>query len=165
LGEIEALLSQHPTVQETVVIVREDTPGDKRLVAYIVQTEAVYQTEEVLLLLRRFLNEKLPDYMVPSALVLLEEALPLTPNGKIDQKALPKPEGLRADLETSYVAPQTEIEHKIALIWQKVLQIKKVGTHDNFFDLGGNSLLFIQVQEQLVGVLNQEVSVIISSQP
>ncbi len=157
LGEIEALLSQHPTVQETVVIVREDTPGDKRLVAYIVQTEAVYQTEEVLLLLRRFLNEKLPDYMVPSALVLLEEALPLTPNGKIDQKALPKPEGLRADLETSYVAPQTEIEHKIALIWQKVLQIKKVGTHDNFFDLGGNSLLFIQVQEQLVGVLNQEV--------
>ncbi|RKZ71512.1 MAG: non-ribosomal peptide synthetase, partial [Candidatus Parabeggiatoa sp. nov. 1] len=113
LGEIEALLSQHPTVQETLVIVREYTPGDKRLVAYIVQTKEVYQTEEVLLLLRRFLKEKLPDYMVPSALVLLE-ALPLTPNGKIDQKALPKPEGLRADLETSYVAPQTEIEHKIA---------------------------------------------------
>jgi amino acid adenylation domain-containing protein len=159
LGEIEALLSQHPSVQETAVIVREDRPGDKRLVAYVVQTEEVYQTEEVLLLLRRFLKEKLPDYMVPSALVLLE-ALPLTPNGKIDHKALPKPEGLRADLETSYVAPQTEIEHKIALIWQKVLDIKKVGTHDNFFDLGGNSLLFIQVQEQLVSVLNQDISVI-----
>jgi amino acid adenylation domain-containing protein len=159
LGEIEALLSQHPTVQETVVIVREDRPGDKRLVAYIVQAEAVYQAEEVLSLLRHFLTEKLPDYMVPSALVLLE-ALPLTPNGKLDHKALPKPEGLRADLETSYIAPQTEIEHKIVLIWQNVLHRKKVGTHDNFFDLGGNSLLFVQVQEQLVSVLNQDISVI-----
>jgi amino acid adenylation domain-containing protein len=161
LGEIEAVLSQHAAVQEAVVIVREDIAGDKCLVAYIVQTAEGCQTSKVCqaeeVLLRRFLKQKLPDYMVPSTFVLLE-ALPLTPNGKIDRQALPQPR--RVYLGTSYIAPKTQIEHQIATIWQTVLHINKVCVHDKFFDLGGNSLLLVQVQNQLVEVLNREVSVI-----
>jgi amino acid adenylation domain-containing protein len=161
LGEIEAVLSQHAAVQEAVVIVREDIAGDKCLVAYIVQTAEGCQTSKVCqaeeVLLRRFLKQKLPDYMVPSTFVLLE-ALPLTPNGKIDRQALPQPR--RVYLGTSYIAPKTQIEHQIATIWQTVLHINKVCVHDKFFDLGGNSLLLVQVQNQLVECLNREVSVV-----
>jgi amino acid adenylation domain-containing protein len=156
LGEIEAVLNQQDTVQEVVVIVREDTPGDKRLVAYIV---AKPQSEFSRIELRRFLQQQLPDYMVPSAFVVLE-ALPLTPNGKIDRQALPQPEGQRADLETAYIAPRSEIEQKIATILKTVLQIDQIGVDDNFFDLGGNSLLLVQVQEKLVNALNRNVPVV-----
>jgi len=155
LGEIETVLSQHATIREVVVIAREDTPGDKRLVAYIV---AIPNSEPTRIELRQFLQEKLPDYMMPSAFVLLE-ALPLTSNSKIDREALPQPEG-RVDSETSYIAPQTEIEQQIATILQKSLHVNQVGIHDNFFDLGGNSLLLVQAQEQLVVALNREVSVL-----
>lgn len=156
LGEIEALLNQYPTVQEGVVVVREDTPDDKRLVAYLV---AKSQQTLSIIELRRFLQKKLPDYMVPSAFVSLD-SLPLTPNGKIDRKALPQPEGQRVDLEISYMAPQTEIEQKIATILRTVLRISKIGVQDNFFDLGGNSLLLVKVQEKLVEVLNREIPVL-----
>jgi len=155
LGEIEATLNQQDTVQEVVVIVREDTPGDKRLVAYIV---AKPQSETSSTELRRFLQKQLPDYMVPSTFVVLE-ALPLTPNGKIDRKALPQPEGQRADLETAYIAPRSKIERKIATILKTVLQIDQIGVRDNFFDLGGNSLLLVQAQEKLVQALNRDVTV------
>jgi len=156
LGEIEVALSQHPTVQEVIVIVREDIPGDKRLVAYIIiKPQQVYSSGE----LRRFLQNQLPDYMIPSAFVILER-LPLTPNGKIDRRTLPQPEVQRVDLETSYIAPQNDIEQKIATVLQSVLRVDQVGIHDNFFELGGNSLLLIQVQEKLVKVLNQKISVL-----
>lgn len=145
LAEIEVTLGQHTAVQETVVLAREDTPGDKRLVAYVVlNQEPVTTTSE----LRHFLKEKLPDYMVPSAFVMLD-ALPLTPNGKIDRRALPAPEGLRPELEVAYVMPQTRLERHIATVWQNVLQVEKVGGHDNFFELGGHSLLMAKIHSRL----------------
>ena len=106
LGEIESVLGQHEAVREVVVMAREDVPGDKRLVAYIIPEGE--QTPSVSVL-RQYLKEKLPEYMVPNAFVMLEK-FPLTPNGKIDRKALPSPTGLRPELESAYVAPQTEIE-------------------------------------------------------
>jgi len=156
LAEIESLLSHYPGVREVAVIVREDVPGDKRLVAYVVpHAEHALLTTD----LRCFLEEKLPKYMVPSAFVLLE-VLPLTPNGKVDRRALPVPEGLRHELTVDYVAPQSEMERTIAAIWQEVLQVDKVGVHDNFFDLGGHSLLVIQVHTKLRDALNRELSVV-----
>ncbi|MFB2837167.1 amino acid adenylation domain-containing protein, partial [Floridanema evergladense] len=140
LGEIEAILGQHPQVQGAVAIVREDTPGDKRLVAYIVApAQAIPATNE----LRQYLKAKLPEYMVPSAFVILE-ALPLTPNGKIDRRALPKPES-RTGIEVNLVAPRTPTEETLATIWQQVLGVEQIGIHDNFFQLGGDSILSIQI--------------------
>ncbi|MBW4563379.1 MAG: amino acid adenylation domain-containing protein [Mojavia pulchra JT2-VF2] len=261
LGEIEAVLSQHPDVREAIAIAREDTSGDKRLVAYIVSKQkpnrvpyeseclaelngygtVKLQTEDISVggaclvgmpemagiaqhlrlyltlpgsseaqwftgkiawqqgkrvgiqfqitpseqavlnksveylfkiggflkvlqrtaveSLRSFLKEKLPDYMVPSSFVFLD-ALPQTPNGKVDRKGLPAPEALRSQLDSSYVAPQTEIEQAIASVWQRVLQVEKVGLHDNFFDLGGHSLRMAQVHGQLRDVLQQDISMV-----
>ena len=137
-------------------MVREDVPGDKRLVAYFVPHAGQALTTNDL---RCFLEEKLPKYMVPSAFVLLE-LLPLTPNGKVDRRALPVPDGLRPELTVDYVAPQSEMERTIAAIWQEVLQVEKVGIHDNFFDLGGHSLLIIQAHSKLRDALNRELSVV-----
>ncbi|MDZ8051397.1 MAG: amino acid adenylation domain-containing protein [Aulosira sp. ZfuCHP01] len=109
--------------------------------------------------LRSFLKQKLPDYMMPSSFVFLD-TLPHTPNGKVDRKKLPAPENLRSQLNTSYTAPQTEIEQAIASVWQQVLQVDKVGLHDNFFDLGGHSLRMAQVHTQLCGVLQQKISMV-----
>jgi len=139
LGEIEAVLSQHPAVQETVVRLREEPAGEKRLVAYWVSNQAL-ATDTIEL--RRFLQEKLPNYMIPSVLVQIE-VMPLTPTGKIDRRALPAPE--QADLEKSFVAPRTEVEERLASIWAEVLHMEPVGIHDNFFELGGHSLLATQV--------------------
>jgi amino acid adenylation domain-containing protein len=141
LGEIETALSQHLAIQQCVVTVREDKPGDKRLVAYVVPAESeVPDTGE----LRHYLYHRLPDYMVPSAFVTLV-SLPLTPSGKINRKALPKPES--ADIATSaaYVAPRTPMEQELAKIWAQVLNLEQVGIHDNFFELGGHSLLAVQL--------------------
>jgi amino acid adenylation domain-containing protein/non-ribosomal peptide synthase protein (TIGR01720 family) len=141
LGEIEAVLGQHPTVRETIVLIREDTPGDRRLVAYVVprdeQTPAIGE-------LRHFLKEKLPDYMAPSAFVALD-ALPLTPNGKVNRRALPAPDQARPEVEAAYVAPRTHKEQILADVWAQVLGVEQVGVHDNFFELGGDSILSIQV--------------------
>jgi len=138
LGEIEALLNQNEDVQSACVIAREDNPGDKRLVAYLVpQPEIILTIDEI----RQFLKAKLPDYMVPNAFVILE-ALPLTPNGKIDRRALPVP-----DLQSQgeYIAPRNPIEEKLAQIWGEVLKLERVSIEDNFFELGGHSLLATQV--------------------
>jgi amino acid adenylation domain-containing protein/non-ribosomal peptide synthase protein (TIGR01720 family) len=140
LGEIEAALSKHQDVQTSCVIVREDIPGDKRLVAYIVPQP---QTTPTISVLRSFLKEKLPDYMIPSAIAILE-SLPLTPNGKIDRRALPQPEA-RTGIENDIVLPRTPIEAKLAEIWAQVLRIEQIGIHDNFFELGGDSILSIQI--------------------
>ncbi|NEQ79119.1 MAG: amino acid adenylation domain-containing protein [Moorea sp. SIO2I5] len=139
LGEIGAVLSQHPAVVQAVVIAREDEPGNKRLVAYIVTCEQSLNINQ----LREFLFSKLPEYMVPSAFVTLE-TLPLTPNGKVDRKALPAPDG-DFSREHEYVAPRTPSEEIIANIFASVLGVQNVGIHDNFFALGGHSLLTTQV--------------------
>ncbi|MEH1869668.1 MAG: amino acid adenylation domain-containing protein [Nostoc sp.] len=139
LGEIETVLRQHPQVFQTVVIAREDIPGQKRLVAYVVPHEPQPTTDE----LRHFLKAKLPNYMVPSAFVQLE-TLPMTPNRKIDYRSLPAPD-LSRGAEENFVAPQTPTEERLAAIWSEILRLKQVGIHDNFFELGGDSILSIQV--------------------
>ncbi|MBV7340164.1 amino acid adenylation domain-containing protein [Chloroflexi bacterium TSY] len=144
LGEIESALSQHPTVQEAIVLVREDRPGDKRIVAYIVFSAGSDAIEREL---RSYLQERLPDYMVPSAFVMLA-ALPINPNGKVDRKALPAPEQQRA-LSDDFVAPSTPVEEMLASIWASVLNVERVSLSDNFFDLGGHSLLATQAVSRI----------------
>ena len=156
LGEIEAVLSQHPAVLQTVVIAREDVPGDQRLVAYLVPNQ---EPAPRISDLRRFLKQKLPDYMVPSAFVILK-ALPLTPNGKVDRRALPAPQGERPQMEAAYEMPQTDAELLIAAIWQEILHVEQVGIHDNFFDLGGHSLLMVQIHGKLQNIFPQELSMV-----
>ncbi len=156
LGEIEAVLKQHEAVRETVVLVREDEPGQERLVAYVVAHRKNASTVSEL---RSFLKEKLPEYMLPAAFVVLD-GLPLTPNGKVDRKALPAPEDIRLELEATHVAPRTELEQNIAAVWQEALHVEKVGIHDSFFDLGGHSLLMVKVHNKLRGAMNKELSII-----
>jgi len=141
LGEIEFALEQHPEVKQAVVMVREDEPGVKRLVGYIVPNAMPGPNPSDL---KNFLKAKLPEYMIPAVFMNLE-ALPLTPNAKIDRKALPKPEITRSDLEAAFVAPRNEAEEKLAAIWKQLLGIDRVGVNDNFFELGGDSILTIQV--------------------
>ncbi|WP_375509328.1 amino acid adenylation domain-containing protein [uncultured Nostoc sp.] len=140
LGEIESVLSEYSGVQETVVIAREDVPGNQRLVAYIVWNHESPSLSD----LRSFLKQKLPEYMMPSALISLK-ALPLTSNGKVDRRALPTPDTTRPELEATYAAPHTAVEEILAQIWSQVLGVDQVGIYDNFFDLGGDSILSIQV--------------------
>jgi amino acid adenylation domain-containing protein len=155
LGEIEAHLLQRPDVREAVVLVREDRPGEKRLVAYAVPyREPVPVCGE----LRRFLAERLPEYMVPAAFVILP-ALPLTPNGKVNRRALPVPD-LDAQRERAYVAPRTPAEEIVAGIWAEVLGLERVGVQDNFFDLGGHSLLLAKVWSRLQSRVQCELSMI-----
>lgn len=137
-GEIEATLTAHPNVKEAVVIVREDHPDDKCLVAYVVEdgnAELKGQETE----LRNILREKLPEYMVPSAFVIMD-SLPLTQNGKVNRQALPIPGQFVTDDKTPYVAPRSDIEQSIADAWKEVLNVERVGIYDDFFELGGHSL-------------------------
>ncbi|MFM9435117.1 amino acid adenylation domain-containing protein, partial [Janthinobacterium sp. CG_23.3] len=145
LGDIEAALLAHGQVREAVLQVREDQPGDRRLVAYLVAAtaEAPGAAE-----LRAFLQDKLPGYMIPSAFVPLPR-MPLTPNGKIDRKALPAPQGAALASAAQYLAPASATEKQVAAVWQTVLGVERVGVHDNFFDLGGHSLLAIQLVARL----------------
>ncbi|HEU4880655.1 MAG TPA: amino acid adenylation domain-containing protein, partial [Longimicrobium sp.] len=148
LGEIEARLADHAAVREAVVLAREDVPGDRRLVAYVVgdaEAEA----------LRAHVRQSLPEYMVPSAFVFLD-ALPLTVNGKVDRKALPAPE-LAAGGE--YLAPRTPVEEVLAEIWVEVLGLERVGVHDNFFDLGGHSLLIMRVLAHVQATFDLKISI------
>lgn len=142
LGEIESLLIQHPAVQEAVVLAREDTPGEKRLVAYVVPKPGMSPEKYEL---RGFLQRLLPAYMVPAFFILLS-ALPLTTNGKVDRQALPAPELRAVDLnESSTNAARTPLEQRLAAIWSKVLEIPHVGREDDFFALGGYSLLAVRI--------------------
>ncbi len=143
LHEIETILYRIPSLRDAVVIAREDTPGEKRLVAYIV-AERERSVEQ----LCRHLAATLPDYMVPSAFVFLD-SLPLTPNGKLDRKALPAPDHSRPELEDAFAAPRSPVEEILAIIWCTVLKLDKVGIHDNFFHLGGHSLLATQVVSRI----------------
>ncbi len=141
LGEVEVAVSQHPAVGQAVVIVREDAPGDKQLVGYVQLSRPLEQPGQAL---RAHLASKLPDYMVPSAFVVVE-AFPRTPSGKIDRRALPAPGRERPALAQPYVAPESELEQALAEIWGQLLRIDRVGVDDGFFDLGGNSLRALQM--------------------
>ncbi|HSK80544.1 MAG TPA: SDR family NAD(P)-dependent oxidoreductase, partial [Thermoanaerobaculia bacterium] len=155
LGEIETALARHEAVERAVALVREDAPGDRRLVAYAVVREGAAATPAAL---RAFLKGSLPEFMVPAAVVLLD-TLPLTPTGKPDRKALPAPEGARAE-EATYVTPRSEAERAIAEIWREVLRVDRVGVNDNFFDLGGHSVLMAQVHAKLAATLGREIKLL-----
>ncbi|HEY0101785.1 MAG TPA: amino acid adenylation domain-containing protein, partial [Pyrinomonadaceae bacterium] len=141
LGDVEAALATHEGVRECVVVAREDVPGDRRLVAYLVlkQERGLMISE-----LRAFLIEKLPEYMIPTKVVILD-ALPLTANGKIDRRALPHPDVSRLKLEQPYIAPRTAAEEVLTNIWAEVLGLERVGIHDNYFALGGDSIRSVRV--------------------
>jgi amino acid adenylation domain-containing protein len=146
LGEIESVLKQHSALQDAIVVAREDTSGNKRLVAYLVPRQ--FDEQPAVEELRAFLKEQLPDYMVP-ALFMYLEALPLSPNGKVDRKALPEPDTSRPDLQVAYVAPRTPTEQTLAAIWSQVLGIEKIGVNDNYFDLGGASIQSLEIVAQV----------------
>jgi amino acid adenylation domain-containing protein/non-ribosomal peptide synthase protein (TIGR01720 family) len=147
LGEIEASLAEHPSVREAVVVVREDQ-GEKRLVAYLVAERGAGGAPELdAARAREHLKERLPEYMIPTAFVTLDR-LPLTPNGKVDRRALPAPDTHNSGLERSYAAPRTEAETLLAGLWAKALGLERVGIHDDFFELGGDSILSIQISNR-----------------
>ncbi len=156
LGEIEAAIAQQPQVQAAVVIVREDEPGDVRLVAYLVPTTAA---QIDLAGLRTSLKQQLPDYMMPSAFVSLD-VIPLTPNGKTDRKALPAPAPVKLGSSQNFVAARTATETILTEIWQEILKLDRVGVEDNFFDLGGNSLLGLKAIAQIQARFQFKVSVV-----
>ena len=180
LGEIEGVLDQHPRVREVVVLAREDRPGEKQLVAYIVpnqeqrtenkeqrgepgtidadheRSSILHPPSSILTELRAFLREKLPDYMMPAAFVLLD-AIPLAPHGKINRAALPAPDAERPDLDADYIAPRTPIEQTLAEIWSQVLGIERVGIDDNFFVLGGHSLLATQIMARACNAFQMQI--------
>jgi amino acid adenylation domain-containing protein len=141
LGEIEATLRQLPNIREVVVMARQDTLGEKRLVAYVVpQLGQTIKINEI----RSYLQQKLAEYMVPAIFVILE-TLPLNPNGKVDRNALPIPDQNRPELEPEFIAPRSQLETQLAEIWQEILEIDAIGVQDNFFELGGTSLLALRV--------------------
>jgi acyl-coenzyme A synthetase/AMP-(fatty) acid ligase/acyl carrier protein len=156
LGEIETVLERQPGVQQAVVMVREDAPGDQRLTAYIVALRGEALAAETL---REALAGKLPEYMVPAIYVFLDE-LPLTPNRKVDRRALPAPDAAATTRSANYVPPRTDSEKQVAAIWQLLLNNPNVGVTENFFDLGGHSLLVIRLQARLRQQFGWEPSLI-----
>ncbi|MEJ6981954.1 amino acid adenylation domain-containing protein [Pedobacter sp. P351] len=152
LGEIENVLRQHPGVRQSVVLAREDSSGNRRLVGYVVP-EGTFDKQN----LQTYLQEKLPEYMVPSLWVELDR-IPLTPNGKTDKKALPEPD-MSGQQSQEYIAPGTETEQKLASIWQELLGAQQIGIHDNFFELGGHSLLAMRVISSIRRELKADVAI------
>src|SRR5829696_7453757 len=162
LGEIEATLGEQEEVKEAVVIAREESAGEKRLVAYVVpRTEVQSMHQERVQLISRLrvhLEEKLPDYMIPASFVLLD-ALPLTPNHKVDRCALPAPDEARPEQAGNFVAPSTPIEELLSRLWAEVLRVESVGVHDDFFTLGGHSLLATRLVSRVRESLGVELPV------
>jgi amino acid adenylation domain-containing protein len=154
LGEIESVLLQHPTIKDCVVTVQENAENDQRLIAYIVLKESSFSVTN----LRNFLQSKLPEYMVPSVFITLKE-LPLTQNGKVNRQELPAPDKARLENDRLYVAPRNSTEDKIANIWTEILKLQRISIHDNFFDLGGHSLIVTQVISRLRDIFDVEIFV------
>lgn len=152
LGEIEAAISGHPSVRESIAIVREDQPGDKRLVAYLVGDDDLGPSVGEL---RSYLKEKLPEYMVPTAFVRLK-MLPLTPNGKVDRRALAPPD-ISEEQDKVFVAPRSALEKMVADLWAEVLGVERVGVHDDFFELGGHSLIGTQLMSRVRALFEIEL--------
>ena len=154
LGEIETVLNEHPAVKYAVVVLHErDSSAEKSLVSYVLPRR---QSTALVPGLRNFLERKLPEYMIPSVFVILE-ALPLSPNGKVDRQQLPQPDHTRPQLAARLVAPRTEIQELIAQIWREILKVKNLDIHDNFFEVGGHSLLAVQVVSRLREAFNREI--------
>lgn len=153
LGDIEARLAAQPGVKEAVVLAREDVPGEKQLVAYYLADAAAPVAAEAL---RSALQAALPDYMVPTAYVRMD-AWPLTSNAKLDRRALPAPQGATATAGRAYVAPRTPIEEVLADIWAEILGVERVGVHDDFFDLGGHSLMAMRLMSAVRDTLGLEL--------
>jgi amino acid adenylation domain-containing protein len=149
-GEIESVVMQHPSVRSTVVVPRQDAPGEKKLIAYVVAEERGCSFAE----LRAYLQQKLPAYMMPSAFVLMD-ALPLSPNGKVDRAALPTPQAMHHEPARARSA-QSEMEQKIESVWLKVLALQQVGPDDNFFDVGGDSLQLLAVHAEIQKTIESE---------
>ncbi|MCA9607764.1 MAG: AMP-binding protein, partial [Myxococcales bacterium] len=155
LGEIEAALAHEPSVREAVVLAREDSPGDKRLVGYVI----VEGDELDIDALREHLGQSLPEFMIPAHFVRMDR-WPLTPNKKIDRKALPRPEPPRLrGPSAEHVEPAGETEEKIAEVWRHILGLSEVGSHDNFFELGGHSLLAVQAHREIRESTGKELTV------
>jgi amino acid adenylation domain-containing protein len=152
-GEIEAVVGQFPGIRDTAVVVKEDVTREKRLVTYLVVNQ---ESKPSIRELRSFLTSKLPEFMVPSVFVELDE-LPLTPNGKVDRRVLPDPDWSSRELEQILVAPRTPVEEVLAGIWSQVLGVEQVGIHDDFFDLGGHSLRATQITYRIRDSLRIEV--------
>ena len=153
LGEIEAIVRQHEQVRSAVVIAREDRPNEQRLVAYVVPKEKLDVGE-----IRQLVSERLPEYMALSFVVVLDQ-LPLTRNGKVDLKALPKPESVQIAPVARYVAPRNEIEQIVTSVWQEALGVEQIGINDNFFEVGGHSLLMVQVHSKLSDLFESKLSI------
>jgi acyl carrier protein len=152
LGEIETVLSRHEAIKEAVIVVREDIPGDKRIVAYMLPQPGQQPSHVAL---REYLRDRLPEYMVPSNFVMLE-VFPLTPNNKVDRKALPAPTTIQLD-EAIQTAAQNQIEQTLMAIWQNLLQVSEIGTRDNFFSLGGNSLIAVSLMGTIRSTFNVDL--------
>jgi aspartate racemase len=161
LGEVETVLLQHPDIREAIVVAREDTPGERRLAAYVVLEKASLSSgaNDWEPSVRRFLKDKLPDYMLPAAYVQMSE-LPLNRNGKRDRSALPAPDPARRETGAEYAAPRTERERMILRLWQELLQVETIGIHDNFFDLNGHSLLLIKMHQRLEEMFQIKIPVV-----
>jgi acyl carrier protein len=140
LEEIEAVLSEHEQVKEAIVVVWEEAAGDQRLVAYVVGEDSRVSGGE----LRRYLSDRVPEYMVPNAIVILER-MPLLPNSKINRAALPPPEWGKSADKAEFVAPRTPTEEAVAEIWKEVLNVDRLSVEDDFFEIGGHSLLATQI--------------------
>ncbi len=153
VGEVEAVLAQYEGVRESIVVAREDGRGGHRLVAYVVGDNGGLKSEE----LRSYLKQRLLEYMVPSSFVMME-ALPRTPNGKIDRRTLPDTDDAHVEANELYIAPRSALERAIANIWQEVLKVEKVGINDNFFGLGGHSMLLVHTQSKVTEALRMKVS-------
>jgi acyl-coenzyme A synthetase/AMP-(fatty) acid ligase len=155
-GEVEAILVRHPAVRDVVVVAREDASETSALVAYVVPAAAHQPAAGEL---RRFLGEQVPEHAIPSTFIVIDE-LPLSPSGKVDTRALPDPDTSRPALSAAGVQPRTRLERTIAAVWQEVLGISQVGVEDNFFDLGGHSLLIMRVYARLRELLPVVLNVI-----
>src|SRR4030095_1614157 len=150
-GEIEAVLNEHPSVNQSVVVANVDERGDKRLVGYVVGEEGATVAE-----LKRHVGERLPEYMVPELIMTLEE-IPVNANGKIDRRRLPAPSDARQSMEGSPVYPRDLLEFKLTQVWESVLGVHPVGVKDNFFDLGGHSLLALRLMARIRNAVGREL--------
>ena len=153
-GEIEAVLNQHPAVGQSIILAHEIVPGDKRLVAYIIPNQEQACTNKEL---RDFLKQRLPNFMIPSAFVILD-AFPRTPSGKVNRRALPIPDFTQHESEATFVAPRDELERELTKIWKKVLGIQSIGIKENFFELGGNSLLAVSLIAKIQKTFDKSLS-------
>ena len=153
-AEIEAVLEQHPDLREVIVLARETNGGNKYLAAYVVPIQGKAPTREDL---QVYLRDKLPEYMIPAAFVMLD-ALPLNPHGKVDRRALPAPEQIRMGSEGTYVGPMTPTQKELVQIWEELLEVRPIGIQDNFFELGGHSLLAVQLVYQIEKIWGRKIT-------